>query len=77
MGGDARQFRDWLKKQRDRDDQVGTFARLALADPTTGDFGTLIGYWVVWADDEELEDSAYEAIREYDAALPGRRVLPP
>ena len=77
MSDDAGQFRDWLKRQQGREDRVGTFARRALADPTTSDFGTLIGYWVVWADDEELEDNAYEAIREYDAAHSKRRVLPP
>ena len=76
MGEDARQFRDWLKQQQDRGDEVGAFARSALADPATSGFGTLVGYWVVWADDEGLQDGAYEAIREYDATLLKRRVLP-
>lgn len=77
MGGDAGRFRGWLEQQQGRDDDVGAFARRALADPTTGGFGTLIGYWVVWANDEELADSAQCAILEYEASLPKRKVLPP
>lgn len=55
---------------------MGAFARLALADPMTRGFGTLIGYWVTWAGDEELADSAQGAILEYEASLPKRKVLP-
>jgi hypothetical protein len=45
---------------------VGLFARAALADDGTAFYGTLIGYWVNWAASEEIEEAAYDAIREFD-----------
>ena len=63
---DRDEFRAWLRQQIERQDSVGLFARAALADDGTAFYGTLIGYWVNWAASEEMEEAAYDAIREFD-----------
>lgn len=67
---DINMFRWWLHQQQERSDAVGEFARAAMTDDSTRNFGSLIGYWVTWSRSDAMETAVYDAMEEYDKVDP-------